>query len=486
MKIAIIEDEPAHFTLMRRHIVKEFPHSDIYHFQEACACLDQIPLILPDLIITDYLLPGMNGITFLEAIQQRRIDTAVIMITGQGDENVAVRAMKLGAIDYLVKSGDFFALLPAIIEKAVQKKRLEQSLLRSEKRFQDLAENTSDWIWEMDAGGQYIYSNPVVKEVIGIDRSAVVGKFFYDFFAGENKSVLQARIFERMSALEPIKSLENVLVCKDGGEAIVETSAVPFLDKEGGLLGYRGINRDITDRKRAEYRIQHLSQQLLQAQEIERKMISCELHDRVAQDLSAAKIEFYLLSKAPRIMEAGVKENLRKTAECLERAINAIRDLSYELQPPALQEMGLVKALEMYCEDFFKQHQLKVDFQAPGLHLFNLDANMEIQLYRLVQEGLNNVRKHAGTDRALVRLIGSYPDILLRIEDSGKGFDLKARELELDAEKRMGLRSMRERAHLLGGQTIIHSKPEKGTKILIKIPSLGQSGETQKTHFHHR
>ena len=103
----------------------------------------------------------MNGIEFLEALSQKNKDIPVIMITGQGDESVAVRAMKLGAIDYLVKAGDFFALLPTVIEKVVRKNRLEQSLLKSEKRFRDMAENTSDWLWEVDAQGKYIYSNPV-------------------------------------------------------------------------------------------------------------------------------------------------------------------------------------------------------------------------------------------------------------------------------------------------------------------------------------
>jgi len=148
LTLVIIEDEKAHFSLMKRAIDKEFPHASVHHFQEANTCLEQLDSIIPTVIITDYLLPSMNGIEFLEVLSQKDRDIPVIMITGQGDENVAVRAMKLGAIDYLVKSGDFFTLLPTVIEKVVRKNRLEQSLLKSEKRFQDMAENTSDWIWD--------------------------------------------------------------------------------------------------------------------------------------------------------------------------------------------------------------------------------------------------------------------------------------------------------------------------------------------------
>lgn len=485
LTLVIIEDEEAHFSLMKRAITKEFPHASVYHFQEAYTCLEGLDSITPTVIITDYLLPGMNGIEFLETLSQKDGDIPVVMITGQGDENVAVRAMKLGAIDYLVKSGDFFTLLPAVIEKVVHKNRLEQSLLKSEKRFQDLAENTSDWIWEMDSQGRYIYSNPVVEEIIGYGRDEVIGRYFYDFFSSENKEVLKTLIFELMAELRPIKSFDNILLRKDGMKVIMETSGVPCLDKRGNISGYRGINRDISERKRSESRIRHLSQQLLKAQETERQMISCELHDRVAQDLSASKIEFDMLLKGQGALDFKVKEKLLEISNHLQRAINAIRDLSYDLQPPALAEMGLGKALEMYCEEFSNQFGGKVDFQSAGLNFFKLDADTEIHLYRLVQEGLNNIRKHADTNRAIVRLVGVFPNIILRIEDNGKGFDVKARELALGDEKRMGLRSMSERTNLLGGRMTVQSRPMKGTKILIKIPCQRQKRESKEAHIDH-
>ena len=485
LTLVIIEDEEAHFSLMKRAITKEFPHASVHHFQEANTCLERLDRIIPTVIITDYLLPGINGIEFLEALSQKNKDIPVIMITGQGDENVAVRAMKLGAIDYLVKSGDFFTLLPTVVEKVVRKNRLEQSLLKSEKRFQDMAENTSDWIWEMDAQGKYIYSNPVVEDIIGYSRDEVIGRYFYDFFSAENKEALKARIFELMAEIKPIESLDNTLLQKNGMKVIMETSGVPCLDKRGNILCYRGVSRDISERKLAESHIRDLSQQLLKAQETERQMISFELHDRVAQDLSASKIGFDMLLKDQSALDATVKEKLLEISNRLEKAINAVRDLSYDLQPPALAEMGLVKALEIYCEEFSSQFGNKVDFQSAGLNLFKLDANTEIHLYRLVQEGLNNIRKHADSDQAIVRLIGVFPNIILRIEDNGKGFDVKARELALGDEKRMGLRSMKERVNLLGGQMTLQSRPMQGTKIYMKIPCQEQNRESEEAHINH-
>jgi signal transduction histidine kinase len=288
-----------------------------------------------------------------------------------------------------------------------------------------------------------------------------------------------------MAELEPIESFENIMLRKDGVKVIMETSGIPCLDKRGNISCYRGISRNISERKRAEFRIRQLSQQLLRAQETERQMISCELHDRVAQDLSASKIECDMLLKNQPALDAQAKAKLLEISNRLQGTINAIRDLSYDLQPSILSELGLLKALEIYCEEFSSQYRKKVDFQSAGLNLFKLDADTEIHIYRLVQEGLNNIRKHAESENAIVRLVGVFPNIILRIEDTGKGFDVKARELALGDEKRMGLRSMKERINLLRGQMTIQSRPMQGTKIYIKIPCQEQNREAEEAHINY-
>lgn len=127
-RVLIVEDEKAHFQLMRRALLKELPEALVCHALNATECLDTLESIQPDIILVDYLLPGMNGIEFLGHIKQMRSDIPVIMITGQGDERIAVQAMKLGAQDYLVKSADFFLLLPAVVGQAVRERRLKLNL----------------------------------------------------------------------------------------------------------------------------------------------------------------------------------------------------------------------------------------------------------------------------------------------------------------------------------------------------------------------
>lgn len=243
--------------------------------------------------------------------------------------------------------------------------------------------------------------------------------------------------------------------------------------------------QEVSERKKTEDIVRNLSQMLMQAQERERQMISYELHDSIGQNLSTLKIGCDMLFEHQPAISLGLRRKMAELSKLLEQIIIAVRNLAYGLQPPGLDEMGLVKTLEMYCEEFSENSKVKVDFQSAGLHSFDMASNSEIHIYRLVQEGLNNIRKHANASQANIMLMGASPNIILRIEDNGKGFDVKARELELSNEKRLGLRSMKERVNLLGGLMKVQSRPMKGTKIFIKIPFKEQKSESEKAHINH-
>ena len=243
--------------------------------------------------------------------------------------------------------------------------------------------------------------------------------------------------------------------------------------------------QEVNERKKAEDLVHNLSQMLMQAQERERQMISYELHDSIGQNLSMLKISCDMLFENQPAISPELRGKMAELSKLLEQIIIAVRNLAYGLQPPGLDEMGLVKALEMYCEEFYEKNGVAVDFQSAGLHSFDMDSNSEIHIYRLVQEGLNNIHKHADAALVNIMLMGASPNIILRIEDNGKGFDVKARELALSNDKRLGLRSMKERVNLLQGQMTIQSRPMQGTKIFIKIPFKERKNESETAHINH-
>lgn len=223
-------------------------------------------------------------------------------------------------------------------------------------------------------------------------------------------------------------------------------------------------------RKRNEERISTLSREMLKAQDYERKNISNYLHDKVAQDLGTANIRCQNLMNGPKKLPRKIDAQIRSVSQVLESSIAAIRDLAYNLRPPGLDQLGLVSALYMHCDEFSRQTGVNVDFHAAGISSITLDAEMEINLYRLIQEGLANVAQHAGATRVYIRLVASYPHLILRLIDNGVGFDVQKRLNEVAMEKRMGLRSMQDRATLLGGELVITAFPDKGTKIALEIP----------------
>lgn len=470
LKLVIIEDEAAHFDLMKRAFAREFPQIGVYHFDEAGACLEQLDAIEPYLIIADYLMPGMNGIEFLQVLKQDKRDIPVIMITGQGDENIAVQAMKLGAWDYVVKSVDFFTLLPSIVQKVIRERRLKDSLQKTERRFLDLAENTPNWIWETDAEGTYTYSNPAVEKILGYRPEEVVGRRFYDFFPDELRQAQKLFCFAAMTAGGAALEFVNRFIRRDGQVVILETNAVPVLDKVGNLVGYRGIDRDITLSKRAEEQIRTLTQQLMKAQESERQRLSCDLHDVVGQELSSLKIGIDTLLDNQPEADPDMSQKVYHLSEMLQKTIMAVRNLAYTLRPATLDQLGLVQTVYEYTEDFSQRHGLQIDFIAAGMDDLVLDFDTSINLYRLIQEGLHNIKNHAEASNASIRLVASFPKIILIIEDNGKGFDVQGRLLASVQERRMGLWSMEERVALLGGKMKLESKPLQGTKIRIEVP----------------
>jgi len=260
----------------------------------------------------------------------------------------------------------------------------------------------------------------------------------------------------------------------------------PMLDDQGNVIAVIEHFRDITERKASEERIHTLSQQLIEAHENERQMISRELHDRVAQDLSTLKIISETFFDSQLSVSPENRQKVTEFSSLFDRTILAVRDLTYELRPPGLDDMGLVAGLSMYCEEFPENSALRVDFQAYGLDQLTLGFDKKLNIYRLVQEGLNNIRKHAHAGIAIVRLVGSFPNLILRIEDDGKGFDVEERARKADSEKRMGLRSMAERVNLLRGRMKIQSRLSKGTKIEITLPCQENKDDETKDHLDRR
>ncbi len=352
-----------------------------------------------------------------------------------------------------------------------RRKHIENALRESEAQKTALLDAAVSRIRYVDKDMKIIWANKTAVDASDMSQEDLVGKTCYQVLVGRNTPC------ENCPTLKSRKTgrIERSIICHSDakgtkGESYWDTHCVPLKNEAGTPEGFIQIARNITEQIRAENQIRTLTQELMRAQEGERQMISRELHDRVAQELALVKINGeMLLSHHPEI-NPEIRGTISEMVRLLQESIKAVRDLSYDLRPPALDEMGLVETLFQYCQDFSENSGLSVDFRPAGMKNLKLDSDTEINLYRLVQEGLTNIQKHAAASHVIIRLVAASPNIILRIEDNGKGFDVQERLANLTKEKRMGIRSMEERVRLLQGQMTLQSKQMQGTKIYIKFP----------------
>ncbi|MEJ2640447.1 MAG: sensor histidine kinase, partial [Desulfosarcinaceae bacterium] len=233
---------------------------------------------------------------------------------------------------------------------------------------------------------------------------------------------------------------------------------------------------DITERKRAEDLVRSLSHRLIEAQENERKMISYELHDCIAQNLSYLKITCDTFFDGQFNIPDNLVKKAKQHSTLIMQTINAVRELSYGLHPPSLDALGLEQTLFQLCEELIDTSDLKVAYVPTGLHTLKPDPLLEINVYRLVQEGFNNIRKHALATHVKLAIIASHENLTLRIEDNGIGIQDKNAAEGASSKEGMGIRNMTERVNLLHGKLRIKTKPGRGTQILVRIPIRNESG----------
>ncbi len=266
---------------------------------------------------------------------------------------------------------------------------------------------------------------------------------------------------------KPVKKLLGATRAIRNGsyESIVGTSSQ---DEVGELVvAFNAMLQQLqqadVDRREKEKLRKEFLQRIISTQEQERKRVARELHDQTGQALASIMVRLDVLDKS---YKSGLSEDITALKKSLIEEMGAIHDLARELRPSILDDMGLVPGLELYFNQFRERHDLVVEFVEIGMRRERADPGVETCVYRIIQESLTNIIKHAEADAVRVLLEWRQEKIRCIIEDNGKGFDL-----EHIPKDRLGLYGMEERAHLLGGVLKVDSEFGEGTMISFTIPA---------------
>jgi two-component system sensor histidine kinase UhpB len=431
-----------------------------------------------DLVIADYHLHGYTGLDALARV--RRADTLLpfILVSGALGEERAVDALRSGATDFVLK--DNLLRLPGVVKRALEEVRLrrqhlatQQALELSERRYRAIVEDQQELIIRMQPDSTVNFVNGAYCRYFGYQPDQIRGRPVLESMSPENRDALQ-RNLAGISPQAPSFERESLVRHASGEKRWLHWSGRGVFDGRGMLAEVQAVGRDVTELRRAmdelgtaRERLQGLSRRLLEVQESERKSLARELHDDIGQALTALKLNLESLQRGRGA--AGNGARVREAVQTTQHTLERVRQLSLSLRPLQLDDLGLAAALRSHLDrqaalGGFAPHPEIQDFPA------RLPAEVETACFRVAQEAVNNIVRHARARNVWLQLAQDGGRLSLTVRDDGAGFDVEAAQRRAALGESLGVVSMSERAALAGGELRLESAPGRGTTVRAAFP----------------
>lgn len=449
----------------------------------------------PDLVLLDLMMPHMDGFEVMRQLQGIIPDgeyLPILVFTGDLTPEARKRALANGAKDFLTKPPDpdeallrirnlvetrflhqQLARQNELLEEKVEQRTAE--LARAEAKYRTLVEQLPlvTYTAAGDASGRVLFVSPQIQNLLGYAGSEWLSSpgLWVERIHPDDRARVLARWQQSHDSGGPFQT-EYRLLARDGSCVWAREEAAVERDADGRTVCRQGILLDITGRKRAETALRELSLRLQHAQNEERRRIARELHDSTAQRLAAVTMSLGVLEDVVGGRDPKAAKLLKDSLAQAEQCSQEVRTLSYLLHPPLLDQLGLAAALKSYVEGFSKRSGIQIALGLPR-QLPRFAEDIEITLFRIVQEALGNIHRHSGSATGRVRVAQKNGSVTLEISDTGFGIPaVTLQEIERGAAPGIGLAGMRERLRQFGG-TLEIASTNKGTTLRAVVPVQG-------------
>jgi PAS domain S-box-containing protein len=517
-KILFVDDEEINLLNFKMIFQDRYEIITALSGEEGLRCFQKTEDV--GLVISDQRMPGISGTDMLGKIYDIDPDPIRVLLTAHSQVEYVLDAINLGRIyQYILKPWDIDELNRVIdrardlyqlkkenisltnelaeknqnleitnqkllnvneeLKRDVQRrKKLEASLRESEERFRKFTQASQDIIILFDITGRGLYTNPAVETLLGYNDQEFKNKPLETALHPDDRSIVKEEISMLLATNRPPQTRE-VKVQKKNKDYLDMEMNLFCIDLSGGERIVGSMIRDITQRKIAEEqlrlseeRLGDLSAMLITAQDDERRRLSMELHDEFGQSLAVIKLQLRAMEtnlyNSDRCQKDVMIKGLRELRQYVNMQIENVRNLSRELWPMMVDDLGVDAAFENLISGFLGYSDVELDISMEPVGSF-FSVEEQRHIYRLLQESLNNVIKHAHAKNIQVRASQIGDKIVLAVHDNGCGFDVEAVSKSTGKTRGIGLQAIAERVKLLCGKMEINSRPGMGTSVIFTL-----------------